>query len=128
MTDTSNAPVSTEVMIPIADIEVGARLRGVKQAKVEEIAASIAELGLLQAIMVSQRLSGGYQLEAGLYRLEAHKRLGRTEIRANVTALEGDKLALVQTDENLCRADLDELELGKFLKVRNASQTGVVDL
>lgn len=122
MTDTTlNVhPALTEAMIPIADIEVGKRLRDVKQAKVEEIAASIETLGLLQAITVSKHPSrpAVYILEAGKYRLEAHKHLKRTEIRANVTELTGDRLALVQTDENLMRADLDDMERADFIAAR----------
>ena len=121
-----NAPAPTEAIIPIADIEVGARLRNVKEGKMKEIAESIAAIGLAQAITVSRhptKTTGDpprpvYLLEAGAYRLEAHKHLGRTEIRANVTGLTGDLLALLQTDENLMRADLDDLERADFLAAR----------
>lgn len=85
MSDTpSNVTAPTEAMIRIADIEVGDRIRklaNMKLAKMEEIAASIAKIGLVQAITVSKHPTkeGIYILQAGMYRLEAHRHLKRAE-------------------------------------------------
>ena len=85
-------PVESDIWftrrIPISSIDVGERLRAVKQAKVGGIAASIKEFGLIHPIAVStpdlDAPDARYLLEAGFYRLEAYKFLGLTHIDARV--------------------------------------------
>jgi hypothetical protein len=74
--------------IPIASIRIENRLRPLDSAKVAELAASIAELGLLQPIGI--RPDG--TLVYGYHRLEACKQLGWTEIPAVV--VDGDDLII----------------------------------
>ena len=80
------------------------RLRGV-----EELAASIAELGLLSPI----RVTPNHVLISGLHRLEAAKSLGWTEIPSIIDSEPGAeslRWALAEIDENLIRNDLNVLE------------------
>jgi ParB family chromosome partitioning protein len=97
--------------IPIASIRIENRLRSLDSAKVAELAASIAELGLLQPIGV--RPDG--TLVYGYHRLEACKRLGWTEIPAVV--VDGDDLhaELAEIDENLIRSELTVLEQAEHI-------------
>ena len=97
--------------IPIASIRIENRLRPLNDAKVAELAASIAELGLLQPIGI--RPDG--TLVYGYHRLEACKRLGWTEIPAVV--VDGDDLRaeLAEISENLIRNELTLLERAEHL-------------
>ena len=97
--------------IAIDQIEVGARLRHLRPEKVDEIAESIAAQSLLQSIIVRRR-GAGYELVAGLHRLEASRKCGHEAIRAEIcdTATSDDEAALIQIDENPCRAELSPAE------------------
>lgn len=89
--------------VAIDDISVprGRRtLRGIV-----ELAASIAEIGLLHPITVS----ADNTLIAGYHRLEACRQLGWTEIPAAVAG----NSELVEIDENLIRNDLNVIERGE---------------
>jgi ParB family chromosome partitioning protein len=97
--------------IPIASIRVENRLRPLDDAKVAELAESIAQVGLLQPIGV--RPDG--TLVYGYHRLEACKQLGWTEIPAVV--VDGDDLhaELAEISENLIRNELTLLERAEHL-------------
>ena len=58
----------------------------------KELAGSILAVGLINPIMVDQ----AHTLIAGLYRLEAMKLLGRTEIECTVSDLDGLQVALAE--------------------------------
>ncbi|MBF0171637.1 MAG: ParB N-terminal domain-containing protein, partial [Nitrospinae bacterium] len=85
----------------------------------------IQEIGLLNPITVipfrTFDASNGdeqFQLIAGHHRLEACRQVGMTEIEARVvTAHEVDQ-RLAEIDENLCRAELSQLERAEHLKER----------
>jgi ParB/RepB/Spo0J family partition protein len=101
----------TPAKIPIARVRVGARKRPLDSAKVAELAASIAELGLLQPIGI--RPDG--TLVYGYHRLEACKQLGWTEIPAVV--VDGDDLRaeLAELSESLLRNELTLLDRAEHL-------------
>lgn len=83
--------------------------RRVDGAELEALAASIAEHGVLQPILVTETLEG-YQLVAGERRVRAARMAGLTRIPAVVRELAEQhqlELALV---ENIQRADLGPLE------------------
>lgn len=74
-------------MIPVDQVMIGERLRGLSAPDVEQLADSMRELGLLQPITV-QQADDGYPLVAGRHRLEAARRLGWREIAAIVQDLD----------------------------------------
>lgn len=78
------------------------------------LAASIAEIGLLQPIVVGRDLT----LIAGLHRLRACQSLGWSDIPAISVDLEGLRAELAEIDENLIRNDLTVLERGEHLARR----------
>jgi ParB family chromosome partitioning protein len=83
--------------------------KGVDQANLTELAASIAEHGVLQPILVTHSAEG-YQLIAGERRLRAAQMAGLERIPALVrSADEGAQLAWALI-ENLQRSDLNALE------------------
>lgn len=85
------------------------------QTELEELAASIAEVGLLQPISV-RPLRERYQIIAGERRWRACKLLGRSTIEALVIPIEESDLAVFALVENMERATLADYEIGKALR------------
>lgn len=114
------------MLIPLTEIQVGKRLRPLRESAVVELMDSIGQIGLQNPISVKNFIvkrpgnSDGvaFRLIAGLHRMEACKRLGWEEIEATPTPLSEDEAILWEIDENLCRADLTELERGEHLAKR----------
>lgn len=81
------------------------------ESALQELAASIAEKGLLQPIVV-RRVGEGYMIVAGERRYRATQLLSRTTIAAVVTDGDSDEIALI---ENMQREDLKPVELAEAL-------------
>jgi ParB family chromosome partitioning protein len=80
------------------------------QAKLDELAQSIAATGVVQPIVVRQLPAGRYQLITGERRLIASKQAGKATIPAIVREV-SDEIAMEMTIvENLQRADLNPIE------------------
>lgn len=99
------------MQVSIDRIRVNSGRREALPDAVRELADSISALGLLNPITVDR----DHTLIAGLYRLEAAKLLGWTEIECNVSSLEGLQAELAEIDENFVRTDLKVMEFGKLL-------------
>ncbi len=97
--------------IQIDKIKVSLGRREALPEHIEELAKSIAEVGLLNPITVDR----DYTLIAGLHRLEAAKSLGWAEIECTVSTLEGLQAELAEIDENFVRRDLSAVEFGDLL-------------
>jgi ParB family transcriptional regulator, chromosome partitioning protein len=114
------------MLLKISDIRIGRRLRAPRPAVIAELAENIGRIGLQMPISVSSGVSklesGGsgvsFDLVAGLHRLEACRSLGHEEIEATIVQMDADERVLWEIDENLCRADLTELERGEHLVKR----------
>jgi len=106
--------------IPIDEVVVGGRLRATDDAHVETLMESIREVGLLHTITVAERGEGGFPLIAGAHRLEACKRLGHTEIEANVVTLSELQQKLAECDENLAGTVLTPTERALFTSMRKS--------
>lgn len=78
----------------------------------DELAASIREHGLIQPIIVSEDVSGGYELIAGERRWRAARRAGLREVPALVKSATPQQLLELALVENVQRADLNALEEG----------------
>ena len=59
-------------LLPVDQITVRADARAIDMATVAAIADSIGEVGLINPIRV-RRLANGWEVVAGVHRLEAHK-------------------------------------------------------
>lgn len=110
--------------ISIREIHVENRLRAISQERVETLAESIKDIGLLQPIVV-RKDGGGYALIAGAHRLEAVKCLGWKEIGASVVDLQSLRAELAEIDENLMRNELSVLERGEHLARRKTVYEGL---
>ena len=99
------------LLVPISEITVNPGRWEAAPGDVKELADSIAEVGLINPIMVDQTRT----LIAGLHRLEAMKLLGRTEIECTISNLDGLQVALAEIDENFVRKDLSDDEFRELL-------------
>lgn len=88
-------------------------------AALNDLAASIAEHGILQPIVVTPH-KGGYQIVAGERRYRASKLAGLDKIPALVRTLSGQHKLELSLIENLQRRDLNILETATaYLKLRD---------
>jgi ParB family chromosome partitioning protein len=83
--------------------------KGIDQASLAELVASIAEHGVLQPILVTHS-ADGYQLIAGERRLRAAQMAGLERIPALVRSADGGAQLAWALIENLQRSDLNALE------------------
>ncbi len=97
--------------VKISNIIINPGRRDTQQRNVEELARSIAAVGLMNPITVTQDNT----LIAGLHRLEAVKLLGWTEIECTISDADGLQAELAEIDENFVRAGLSHRELGDLL-------------
>ena len=77
---------------------------------IEDLAASIDEIGLLQTIAV-RRVQDKYELIAGERRLKAHQVLNKNTIEVIVIDASDEEVALLTLAENLKREDLTDYEI-----------------
>jgi hypothetical protein len=110
-------------------IQVGRRTRALNTERLEALVQSISTIGLRSPIavrIVPKMMVDGVEEEdvpvlvAGLHRLEAVKKLGRKLIDCFVERGSELDSQLWEIDENLCRAELTELERGEHLQRRKA--------
>jgi ParB family chromosome partitioning protein len=80
------------------------------EEKLDELVASIKEVGLLQPVVVRQAGPDRFELVMGERRWRASQAAGLSRIPAIVRATEDDKLLLDALLENLHRAELNPLE------------------
>ena len=96
-------------LAPVDSIVVPPRVRRVREGAVDDLVASINELGLLNPLVV-HKSNAGLELVCGAHRLEAVRRLGWPSVP--VLTITGDKncLLLAEVAENLARSELSEAE------------------
>jgi hypothetical protein len=109
----------------IDSVVIGNRHRAPNAERVKALADSIAEIGLQTPITVWLEHETDFSdctphLVAGLHRLEACKSLGLAEIECTITTADELDRELWEIDENLCRADLTELERANHTERRGA--------
>jgi len=85
------------------------------EAAIAELAASVAEKGVLQPIVV-RPVDGGFEVVAGERRLRAAQRAGLTTIPAVVRELSDQEALEIAIIENLQREDLNPIEEARAFK------------
>ena len=93
--------------IKISDIKINTGRRQAEPKAIEELAKSIAAVGLMNPVTLDQNNT----LIAGLHRLEAAKLLGWTEIECTVMGMDDVQAELAEIDENIVRTRLNRQEL-----------------
>ena len=78
--------------------------------KLQELAASIKEYGIIQPLIVTKESEGKYQLIAGERRLKAARKVGLATVPVIVRKEEDQKKLELSLIENLQRSDLNPLE------------------
>jgi len=107
MTITENSEVKE---IPLEQIDIG--LSQVRTSDVEEdiqeLVASIEKIGLLEPIVVFQKIEGRYEVVTGQRRFLAHQHLGRETIRATILSVpvEPEIAKAISLTENMVRQNL----------------------
>lgn len=97
--------------VKISSIKINPGRREAAPQSVEELARSIAAVGLINPVTLDQNNT----LIAGLHRLEAAKLLGWSEIECNIIGMSGLQSELAEIDENIVRTKLTKQELGDQL-------------
>ncbi len=82
-------------------------------AALDELAASIAEVGVLEPILVRKRAKGGYEIVAGERRWRAAQRAGLKEVPVFVRELTTEQAFEAALVENLQREDLNPIETAR---------------
>jgi ParB family chromosome partitioning protein len=102
------------ILLPIDQVQVGDRKRRLDPERVQALANSMRECGLINPVTVT----GSHRLVTGLHRLEAARLLGWPDIA--VTIMTGDAIdaELAEIDENLVRQELTYLEKAEHLARR----------
>jgi ParB/RepB/Spo0J family partition protein len=107
-------PVSVldEILLELIDVDDNVRI---DVGELEELKASIHELGVLQAIKVTAQPNGRYRLVYGQRRVLASRELGRLRILAIIEPpsdvdVHGARRSIEQLSENLQRKDLNPIE------------------
>jgi ParB family chromosome partitioning protein len=83
--------------------------RGISEEKLDELAQSIREHGVVQPILV-RRVAGGYEIVAGERRWRAAVKVGLSTIPAVVRELSDSQTMEIGLVENLQREDLNPVE------------------
>ena len=102
----SERPSMEVVEIPVSEVKVRFRLRNPSDVKVDGLAQSIKQLGLLHPIHVD----GSNYLLSGYHRLLAHQKLGLETIPSVIKDEDHRFSELVELDENIQRNPLNHLE------------------
>jgi ParB-like chromosome segregation protein Spo0J len=107
--------VRNVVAIPLADIEVGERMRPVEADWAEGLAGIMARDGQLTPIEVCRLPQGGFALVTGGHRLAAASINGWAEIEAIIVSSKWAERRLREVSENLFRRDLDPADRAAFM-------------
>lgn len=104
--------------VPLAQIEVGDRLRAIDEDYAALIAQSIKARGQMTPVEVRQNGEDGFILVSGGHRYRAAQLLQAETITASVVDCDDFEAELREIDENLFRRDLSELDRGAFFHRR----------
>ncbi|MFI0477432.1 ParB/RepB/Spo0J family partition protein [Paracoccus jiaweipingae] len=119
--------IQSETLLPVEQVELGARLRPVSAAGVAAIVASIREIGqMANPIVVRKQYGKGdslrptYTILDGAHRHAAALELGWTELPVRVFTCNDEQARLLEIDGNLAGAELNPLDTAVFLATRKA--------
>ncbi|HUQ37409.1 MAG TPA: ParB/RepB/Spo0J family partition protein [Aestuariivirga sp.] len=102
-----------------------------KEEELEDLSKSIREKGLLQPIVVRQRVDGEYEIVAGERRWRASQRAGLHELPVLIRELSDGETLEIALIENIQRSDLNPLEearaYGQLLEQFSYTQQQLAD-
>ena len=88
----------------------------IDEESLRELAASIANQGIIQPIVVRETVAGGFELIAGERRWRASRLAGLTEIPALIRQVSDERALAVALIENIQRQELNPVEEAAGLK------------
>ena len=105
--------------LPISQVEsyAGQPRKSFDQEKLEELAESIRQHGIIQPLTVRKLSSGYYQIIAGERRWRAARLAGLTEVPAVIIEADDRKAMELAMIENLQREDLSPMEEAEGYKI-----------
>jgi ParB family transcriptional regulator, chromosome partitioning protein len=108
----SHAREGGAVQIPVDAIIRNPRQprQSFKEDELEDLAASIRELGIIQPLIVSPGVGGTYTLIAGERRWQAARRAGLSTVPVVIRVASDQQLLELALIENVQRADLNAIE------------------
>ena len=99
--------------------------------ELEQLSSSIKEHGVLQPILVVEKVDGGYEIVAGERRWRASQLAGMTTIPALIKKLADQQKVEISLIENIQRQDLDPIEEAfaykRLMEEFNLTQQQVAD-
>ena len=110
--DESQKPSSVPISCKIDDLSPNRRQprKQLKDEGIEELTASIKELGIIQPIVTRKTDNGGYEIIAGERRWRAAKKAGLPEVPIIVREADDKESLEIAIIENLQRENLNPLE------------------
>ena len=112
-------PAQAPSTLPISQVEsyAGQPQKNFDQEKLEELAESIRQHGIIQPLTVRKLSSGYYQIIAGERRWRAARLAGLTEVPAVIIEADDRKAMELAMIENLQREDLSPMEEAEGYKI-----------
>lgn len=102
------------VRLPLDQIEVGERLRAVREAQVTNLIAMAEDTGITTPIHV-RKVGGKHYLIDGAHRLEASRRMGLPEIACLLVECRLDEARAMEASNNLGAARMTPLQTAVFV-------------
>jgi ParB family chromosome partitioning protein len=103
--------VKNDIKIELIDSNPFQPRTSFDEQSLDELAASIQKLGIVQPLTVRETGNGRYQLIAGERRLRAARRAGITHIPAYIRTADDRAMLELALVENIQREDLDAIEV-----------------
>lgn len=101
------------VRLPLNEINVGLRLRAVREAQVSNLLMMAEDTGITTPIHV-RKVGKAYELIDGAHRLEAARRLGMSDIACLVVECRQDEARAFEASNNLGAARMTPLQTAVF--------------
>lgn len=109
--DASGSSCISEIAIDAISPNLDQPRRNFDPESLEELAQSIASIGLVQPVTVKQQEDGSYMLISGERRWRACKKVGLTTIPAYIKTATQEEVMEMALIENIQREDLNAIEI-----------------
>lgn len=108
---TAGSSQISEISLDLIDANPNQPRTSFSEEALDELAASIKELGVIQPITLREVSGGRYQIISGERRFRASKRAGLTAIPAYIKSADDEALMEMALVENIQREDLNAIEI-----------------
>lgn len=109
--NTEGSSTINEIDLSLIDVNPNQPRREFDEDALQELADSIAEIGIIQPITLRQQGDGRYQIIAGERRWRAANRAGLKSIPAYIRTVDDENMMEMALVENIQRQDLNSIEI-----------------